>query len=188
MRKIIYLGLLAVTLTLLSGHALAGNESDCDPLIDPNSNQYAPNLYGLCVAWHHADEDTKDKIAENFRRRSGGKAVPGSSDFSCSCWRNLSYGEVGMVLVDGSPTELSVSFCDVSEFNSNDRLFLRGSGYTQGFSAGFSNGAYGCAYLLADPEEITYSIMELTDGEARVCRQELQGIALLYEEDCVPTN
>lgn len=184
MRKIVLLGFLTVTLIVLTGSALAGNAGDCDSLTDPESSQYAPNLYGLCVAWHNADEDSKDKIAENFRKKSGGKAVPGSSDFSCSCWQNLSYGEVGLALVDGELTELPVLFCDVSELNSNDRLFLGGSGFTQGFSAGFSNGTFGCAYLFAAPEGISRSIMALTEGEARVCRDELQGISSFYQEDC----
>lgn len=101
MRKQITLGLLALSLSFLSASVFAGNVDDCEFLKDKDHPDYAPGLYGLCVAWHNAsgagDQTALDAIAENYFERSGGQTVPGSGGsgtdddppFECPCWTVL---------------------------------------------------------------------------------------------------
>jgi hypothetical protein len=89
MRKIFSLGLFALMLSIFSGQALAGNALDCE-LLKQTKNK---SLYGLCVAWHNADETAKLGIADKFFDRAG-FTVPGSDTFDCYCWGHLSYDEV----------------------------------------------------------------------------------------------
>jgi hypothetical protein len=96
MRKIISLGLFALMLSIFSGQALAGDKTACEDLKDRNLKDYAPNLYGPCVAWHNADENAKDRFADNYRRKSGGDDVPGSaSGMACPCWAGVVLEDVG---------------------------------------------------------------------------------------------
>ena len=57
MNKVISLGLFALMLSTFSGQLFAGDATLCDPLKQGQNK----SLYGLCVAWHHADEDAKKK-------------------------------------------------------------------------------------------------------------------------------
>ena len=83
MRKIVTLGLLALLFGFLSNVGLASNSDACDVLKDPEHVNYAPTMYGLCVAWHNANEDNKDKLFDKFQERAG-FPVPGSA--GCPCW------------------------------------------------------------------------------------------------------
>lgn len=84
MRKMISLGLLALSLSILSSQVLASNAAACDEA------KLTKGLHGLCVAWHNANDKNKDKFADKYRERSGGDEVPGSVDpepeVVCPCW------------------------------------------------------------------------------------------------------
>ena len=92
MRTRIALGLFALTLGILANSALAGDVSECDVLTDPDDPQYAPKLYGLCVAWHNANENVKPALAARFSAHAEKLyglldfEVPGSGGLSCPCW------------------------------------------------------------------------------------------------------
>ncbi|HEX6092260.1 MAG TPA: hypothetical protein VFZ07_02850, partial [Dongiaceae bacterium] len=75
MRKLFAVGLLALSSGFIANTVFAGNVEDCEPLKQSGQK----SLYGLCVAWHNADEDAKDAIAEKFFDRAG-YDVPGSAD------------------------------------------------------------------------------------------------------------
>ena len=56
-------------------------------------------LFGLCVAWHNADEKGKEKIAERFDARSDVPLsdIVGGGKFSCPCWPGLELDAIGEV-------------------------------------------------------------------------------------------
>ena len=101
MRKIFSLGLFALMLSIFSSQVFAGNALDCESLKQIKSK----SLYGLCVAWHNADETAKLGIADKFFDRAG-FTVPGSDTFDCYCWGHLSYDEVCDIA--NSPTAIPV--------------------------------------------------------------------------------
>jgi len=110
MRKFFALGLLALLLGLFSISAFAGNAAECDYLKDKEDNpehpdyEYQPGLYGLCIAWHNADEEARVALGEKFLERAGFE-VPGSeSGLQCPCWK-------GVVLED-IEGQASPFFCD----------------------------------------------------------------------------
>jgi hypothetical protein len=66
MRKLISLGLLALLLSVLASPAVAGNVPDCEYLKDSE----VKGLYGLCIAYHNAsDESTKKRVLDNFDKK-----------------------------------------------------------------------------------------------------------------------
>lgn len=85
MRKIVSLGLLAISFGFFSSQTLAGNVEDCEVLVGGT-----PGLYGLCVAWHNAGNDnSRDRIMKNYdkKREPGDPDLPGSGDaILCPCW------------------------------------------------------------------------------------------------------
>jgi hypothetical protein len=100
MRKLIYFGLFALSCGIFANSTLAGNVADCDVLTDPESDMFAPKLYGLCVAWHNANEKAKPGLADKFFDRAGFD-VPGSgdgggdpADFECPCWADVSIVDI----------------------------------------------------------------------------------------------
>jgi hypothetical protein len=99
MRKPIVLGLLALAFGVFVSPAFAGNVEDCDFLKDKSHPDYAPGLYGLCVAWHNADENAKDELADKFFDKAGFE-VPGSGDpeepqdFYCPCWAEVTFADI----------------------------------------------------------------------------------------------
>jgi hypothetical protein len=106
MRKLVSLGLFALMFSIFSGHVFAGNVDLCEPLKDKTVDGYIPGLYGLCTAWHNADDAAKDRIAERFAAKGGG-IIPGSDVFDCVCWDVLSYDQVCKIA--NSPTAVAVS-------------------------------------------------------------------------------
>ena len=93
MRNLVSLGLFALTLSMFSSQVLASNVDACDEV-----KKAKKGLYGLCVAWHNADEEGKNEIADRYRDRSGGDEVPGSTTaFSCPCWSGVELGSIGNV-------------------------------------------------------------------------------------------
>jgi hypothetical protein len=96
MSKLVSLGLLALSVGFLSNTAFAGNDgvAACDYLKDKDSSYYMPSLYGLCVAWHNADEDARGDLADKFEQRAGylppGPPAPPPTTpvllDTCPCW------------------------------------------------------------------------------------------------------
>lgn len=177
MRKVISLGLLALMFSLLSGQVFAGNIEECNYLKDKNHDDYAPGLYGLCVAWHNADEDAAVALAEKFLDRAGFK-VPGSEvvpdtknepDFYCPCWTEISFSDVCSLGVPTLAMPAGSSFFVVYSDETPDEFFSSDSAnciYSGQFNVG---------------EEV------LTDlGEPGLdCRAEVEAIAsLLVDGGC----
>jgi hypothetical protein len=76
---------------LFSGQVFAGNADECDYLKDKNNPDYDRGLYGLCIAWHNADDEAAAALAEKFFERAGfpvtGRVVDDGNDpFVCPCW------------------------------------------------------------------------------------------------------
>ena len=185
MRKIISLGLFALMLSIFSSQVFAGNHDACDELTDPDSDTWAPRLYGLCVAWHNADEKGRAAIEKNYSKRGGG-TIPGSSAFRCPCWGSLADEQVGTIVIDDVLTYLPVFMCNVKSTNQYDLIIFNSPDGYQWFSAGFSKDEFGCGYRFGgtgiDPSVSDSQFLSETDVQN--CRDEIQGIALLYPADC----
>jgi hypothetical protein len=128
MRKLISLSLMVLLFSLFSVPAFAGNAEDCNYLKDKKHPDYAPGLYGLCVAWHNADEKAADALADKFFNRAG-FPVPGSeepnseSQFDCPCWDEVEFSAVcelgqpsSLVLDMESGVVTAVTFIDFATF------------------------------------------------------------------------
>lgn len=114
MRKRLTLGLMALALFTFCSPALAGNVEVCEPL-KIKDDDFVPGLYGLCVAWHNADDEAREIIAANYRRKSGGLEVPGSASFACLCWSDLSFDAACMIANEAEgvfPGSNAVTFLD----------------------------------------------------------------------------
>lgn len=103
MRTPVTLGLLALSISFFANTAVASSVEDCEPLKQSGNK----SLYGLCVAWHHADDAAKDALAEKFADRAGYEladflapfSVPEpepepEQDFFCPCWSELSFEDI----------------------------------------------------------------------------------------------
>jgi hypothetical protein len=94
MRKIISLGLLALSLGVFSSSLLAGNEDACDVLKDAT-----PGLYGLCIAYVNAGNDNaRDRILGNYdkKKRPGDPdliddVLNDEPDVVCPCWASVDF-------------------------------------------------------------------------------------------------
>ncbi len=155
MRKFVTSGLLVLSFSLLANPVFAGNEGLCESLRD---NQIRA-LYGLCVAWHNADDDTKGFIAQKFRERFG-EEVPGSEatlpddpatgqDFYCPCWEEVSITDVCAL---GAPIAVNVgegfglaAFRDLINFR------LEGFGTNAGETA--------CAHSIQDMSDASHILL-----------------------------
>lgn len=88
MRKVVSLGLLALSMGFIANTALAGNVEDCEVL----KNGHTPALYGLCIAWHNAGSDNaRDRILDKYDDKAGpgDPPMPGTEDeVPCPCWGN----------------------------------------------------------------------------------------------------
>ena len=135
MRKIISLGLFALMFSMFSSQVFAGSVDACEPLKKDKSKS---GLYGLCVAWHNADDKAKDKIADNYFKKSRGFTVPGADVFDCVCWNDFSYAEVCDIA--NSPTAIAVS-------GKNAITILD---YPEGVATGFGADEYSCALFVFD--------------------------------------
>jgi len=187
MRKVISLGLSGLMFALVSGQVFAGNIEDCDFLKDKNHPDYQPGLYGLCVAWHNADDNAADKLADKFFERAG-FVVPGSEDpntepsFDCPCWSDVEFSAVCAL---GEPTNVSVNmqtgmtfavtFVNFATFNSSN----------------FGTLAPACSHVeqnILPPGEtfINNTITNLTPDEALDCQAELDVIAMIHLNDECP--
>lgn len=180
MRKMIALGLLALCLVGFSSATFAGGVEDCVDL----KQSGLKSLYGLCVAWHNADDDAKDFIAQKFRERFG-EEVPGSEatlpddpetgqDFYCPCWEEVSITDVCAL---GAPITANVgegfglaAFRDLINFR------LEGFGTNAGEAA--------CAHSIQDMSDASYILLVsqtgLTFEEILDCQSEVEAIATMY--------
>ena len=184
MRKIISLGLFALMLSIFSSQVFAGDVGACDELTDPDSDPdiYAPGLYGLCVAWHNANENGRAAIEKNYSKRGGG-TIPGSG-FSCPCWKEVSFENVCSLRI---PTRaLIFGFFNTIEYKDN------------GLDEFFATHGRGCIYdgqftevpqvvddLSGDIDPITGGALS---GEVLDCRAEIAVIALMYIDGACDEN
>lgn len=191
MRNWILPGLLALSCGILANSALAGNAADCDVLKDPEDERYAPKLYGLCIAWHNANDNAKPALADKFFDRAGFD-VPGSSvpdlpsepDFACPCWYGLSIEEVcalgapSSVASDDYPYELGAW----TRVNWNYFSETHVSNVTESFfGETFEYGAV-CYNTITGPtgQEFESVHLPVEAVDAEVCLMEANVIASLY--------
>jgi hypothetical protein len=180
MRKVISLGLSGLLFALISGQVFAGNIEECDFLKDKKHPDYQPGLYGLCVAWHNADDNAADLLADKFFERAG-FVVPGSEDpntepsFDCPCWSDVEFsavcalGEATSVVVSPqSGLVTAVTFVDFATFDANN----------------FGTAAPACSHveqnLVTGEVYINNTITNLTPDEALDCQAELDVIAMIH--------
>ena len=175
MRKLVVLGLLALSMGFLANTAFAGNVEDCESLKQSGQK----SLYGMCVAWHNADEDAKDGLAEKFLERAG-YPVPGSDgeepdpDFVCPCWSDVTFADICAL---GAPafSDIALTYGDVG--------FLDTIAFTiEGF--GSDTGELACAHVIQDLLVGGYVLENvvtgLTEGEALDCLAEVSAIGTMF--------
>lgn len=174
MRTLVSLGLLVLSLGFSVNAVFADGVADCEPLKQSGER----NLYGLCVAWHSADEKARGALAEKFFDRAG-YPVPGSGgsdpepDFTCPCWDTISYEYICAL---GEPTS-QLLFPGISV------VWFEGEvEFTTELLSG-STSTSGCAHTITYPsgEAILEVLMgDLTADEALDCEAEAAVIADLY--------
>jgi hypothetical protein len=174
MRKTVVLGLIALAIGVFGDAAFAGGVEDCEFLKDKSHPDYAPGLYGLCVAWHNADEDAKNELADKFFDRAGFE-VPGSGDvddpqdFTCRCWSEVTFEDICAL---GAPLLVkpgrSVRFTDGITFE--EYLSPDGSTACRHVIQALPNNEYLLDTL----------ILTLSPEEALDCRAERDIIGTLY--------
>jgi hypothetical protein len=71
MRNFLAFSFLILGFSMYSGSVSASNVDACDAVKEKG-------LHGLCVAWHNANPNNQEKIAEKYFNKSGGEKVPGS--------------------------------------------------------------------------------------------------------------
>jgi len=170
-RKLISLGLFALIISIFSSQLLAAKTGECDGVTKKNG------LYGLCVAWHNADDKAKDKIAAKFFERAKYR-LPGSEDpvtepdptpdFFCPCWTDVSMADVCSL---GSPS-LAMLTETINVVIWKDEV----TGLDKEF---FYSDAMGCIYdgqFVADEQVLD----NLTDEETLDCMAEIESIAAIY--------
>jgi hypothetical protein len=169
MRKLVSLGLFALTLSMFSSQVLASNVAACDEV-----KKAKKGLYGLCVAWHNADEEGKNEIAQKYRDRTGGDEVPGSSTvFSCPCWSGVVLSEIGEVT---SPDE-----CVYYQDRGDYMALFGGSDAQQDF---LTNGV-DCGYMgnyvdLEGSDVFSFEFKLGMDPANNSCAQEMAQIVKKY--------
>ena len=169
MRKIISLGLLALSLSLTATALFAGYPA-CD---DMKEALKEAKIYGWCNAWHDADtQEEKDRIEARILERIVGIDIklPWLDDeggFTCPCWtaQEVRAEAVGCGFV--------ISGTAVSPYDDFDYIIYWPANVQ--FAAGLYDGQQICFTQEAqgpfDPDE------DLTDEEETACRVILQEIA-----------
>jgi hypothetical protein len=189
MRKIISLGLFALMLSIFSGQVLAGNAdaSACKNLKDRNLDDYVPALYGLCVAWHNADENARDQILANFMKKAGTSlddpGMPGWVDpnkrdepevMTCPCWAGVVLEDVDMY------TPADICFLDTP---SGDVIFFDDLvSASQTYVTDGINCAHMAAYVDDSGTEVTRSsaMQGLDDAAQQACITEMDDLVSMY--------
>jgi len=178
--------------SLFSSQIFAGNADECNFLKDKDDPAYTPGLYGLCIAWHNADEDDAEALADKFFERAGFvvpgyPVVPDINDdeqdltFDCPCWDGvelLSVCALGQarVTVDAQTGEIiGATFLNLVSFTAE----------------GFGTGEGHCAHVIQDLITNNYlyenynNDQPLTADEALDCQAELDIIAEIHlNEEC----
>jgi hypothetical protein len=187
MRKSVSLGLLALSVGFFADSAFAGNTEECEPLKQSGQK----SLYGLCVAWHNADDEaTKDALGQKFLDRAGYR-VPGSEvppqptepDFYCPCWANVSFADVCALGAAERVTVIPTMGITIVKFD----------GLVEATTETFANEAStpGCKHTIAVDAtgELPLNNVQggLTEEEALDCLAEVVEISTLYSNvggDC----
>lgn len=187
MRTLVSMGLLALSFGFFANTSLAGSVADCEPL-KQNGDK---SLYGLCVAWHSADEDARTRLADKFFDRAG-YPVPGSvdsepepepADFECPCWSDLSYAFICEL---GEPRYADLQY----DWGYGDVDF---SGLVDFTVENFNGDAWlsGCAHTIRDMNnqmlEGSIIISGLSEEAAMTCLIEVIEIGEMYDNlqgDC----
>jgi hypothetical protein len=168
MRKIISLGLLALSLGFFSSSLLAGNVEDCEQLKDPS---ISPGLYGLCIAYWNADsENARERILGNYEKKATGPldpAMPGLNNNGpvCPCWLN---GELDLA---------GTSFaCEVSEGYTHAEFDLGVLQYTA--SSSF------CLFSNFGSDPTVFNYLQTTPEESEACIDDMIDLIAANFESC----
>lgn len=156
-------------ISIFSNQLLAAKTAECDGVTKKKG------LYGLCVAWHNANDKAKGKIAAKFFGLAG-FALPGSEDpvkepeptpdYFCPCWTDVSMADVCSL---GSPTAaVLMGFINVVTWQ--DEL--------TGVDEFFSADEMGCIY---EGQFAAQQVLDnLTDDEKLDCLAEIGSIAAIH--------
>ena len=179
MRNLVFLGLLALSLSFFANPVFAGDVGDCESIRD-NPNRA---LYGLCVAyWNTTNAVAREKILANFEKKDadeigmpGLPPVGGSLFVECSCW--LQDDHVAAMMTDPN-VAYDMGFCNVPGTESEAVFF-------NGFDIQFIADADGCEFV--HPEDgvaQSYSSPEA----ALTCRAQIHELIEHFEPetDCTP--
>ena len=134
MRKLVILGLCALSFGYFSSSAFAGNVEECEQL-----KGGTPGLYGLCLAYANAGNDkARERIAENYAKKmeAGDPTLEEIFDegATCPCWVSPEY--LADVTAGASPTFCAEDLDDTSY----ELVFYLDGGLTVNLSAGFLPG------------------------------------------------
>jgi len=187
MHKFTTPGLLTLSLFFLSSSAMAGNAGDCAELKDPEHNHYNPTLFGLCVAWHNADENGRDVIAQKWDKRADfplpGSEITGArsaeQDFYCPCWADVTFDDI---CAWGEPISLGVEEGQYGYVAFSNGVIFEGlMSNTGDSSCSHIIQQYGTGFL-----EVYVPLNDLSDDESLDCQAELEAIVLDRALMCPP--
>jgi len=167
MRKLYRLGMLTILLSLVASPVFAGNEPLCEPLKDGASK----GLYGLCIAYHNAENsNAEQKILDNYNKKAGpgDPPMPGTEPeelVSCPCWTTDDMANANIV---ADPFECQLSVDPVL------------AGYGELAEVVFSVNLFGPASCFYFGPSALRSESYLSAEQEQVCRD---GIQALVDED-----
>jgi len=186
MNKLVSLGLLALSLSLLSGSLIAGQVQVCEEI---KSDPGYKGLYGLCNAyWNETDPDARADILAAFNRKAGenGPTMPGLSEPppppppaalpSCPCWDfDALVQEIacsGLPLMDQLVDDQAQTGYDFALFQDSSVRVSVYAGYVDpwepGSVIGSEDGEPECAYFgLAGMNITATNVDNLTDDACR---------------------
>jgi hypothetical protein len=179
MRKIVSLGLLALSLGYFTIPAVAGVASDCERIKDDNNRA----LYGLCIAyWNTTNAVAREKILGNFEKKDSesigmpGLDEPNTTGFTeCSCWLQVDHVQA---ILDDPDTTYDMGFCN-DPFTDSEAVFFNS------FDIQFIADADGCEFI-HNPDGVAKSYGSL---EAELtCRAQIHMLIEHFEAeaDCTP--
>jgi hypothetical protein len=166
MRKLISVGLFAFMISMYTGQVFASHADVCDQL-----KGQGKGLFGLCVAWHNADEKDKGKIEDKFNDRAD-FTLASIVDPGCPCWA-ISPEEAGS---DGSPF-----VCVIDNTENFDYIDLASfADFSTGFFRGFNVDTGTCYYSEfnnGNRSLDSVDLYDLTIDEETACRVQIREIA-----------
>lgn len=197
MRKLIVLGLFALSLGIIGSSALAGQVEVCEAI---KHDPAYKGLYGLCNAyWSETDPDARQDILDAFNSRAGedGPTMPGLDEpapASCPCWD-----------FDAVVQEIACAGLPLSEWESDDTPSQQGQDYARfanssvsvelyagysiwepGIIFGPEDGVPECAYF--GLTSLTIMATGIDDGTDDACRLDVLDLIAQppLPEDCAP--